>query len=383
MLDLAPWLTPIDGENPSGADLRNDSRFLALELAMQPRYDVVRDERNNPIAQTPVPVDWGAVLAQAEALGGETRDLRLLVIVTRALFNDRGPEGLADGLRLLARTVESHWETLHPAMRPAATPREGAVRRINALQQLQNLDDGLLGDLQQRQAFALRGFEPVSGWDLERGTIDARTALIDGAAALNDEERAEFIQRHEALVDRVRVACLALADQDPGELAALAEGTRAALAALGELEAGLAAREVEIALTDLRRALTRILATLDRARPAAAPPAQEEEAVVDAVAAEASVEPAAVAPAARAAAPAAFPARLASRAEVILCIDRIIEFYDRTEPASPVPFLARRMRRMVPMDFLELLADLAPSGVGEFRQLVGLGEADDSPEEQG
>ena len=40
--------------------------------------------------------------------------------------------------------------------------------------------------------------------------------------------------------------------------------------------------------------------------------------------------------------------------------DGIIEFYDRTEPASPVPYLARRMRRMVPMDFIELMADLAP-----------------------
>ena len=58
--------------------------------------------------------------------------------------------------------------------------------------------------------------------------------------------------------------------------------------------------------------------------------------------------------------------------EVMACLDRIIEFYDRTEPASPVPFLARRMRRMVPMDFLELMEDLAPSGLKEFRPLAGL-----------
>ena len=44
------------------------------------------------------------------------------------------------------------------------------------------------------------------------------------------------------------------------------------------------------------------------------------------------------------------------------CLARIIEFYDRTEPASPVPFLARRMLRMVPMDFLQLMEELAPSG---------------------
>ena len=68
------------------------------------------------------------------------------------------------------------------------------------------------------------------------------------------------------------------------------------------------------------------------------------------------------------------PDRLSSRAEVMVCLDRIIEFYDRTEPASPVPYLARRMRRMVPMDFLELMEDLAPSGLKEFRSLAGLSD---------
>ena len=68
------------------------------------------------------------------------------------------------------------------------------------------------------------------------------------------------------------------------------------------------------------------------------------------------------------------PDRLSTRAEVLTCLDRIIEFYDRTEPASPVPYLARRMRRMVPMDFLELMEDLAPSGLKEFRSLAGLSE---------
>ena len=55
-------------------------------------------------------------------------------------------------------------------------------------------------------------------------------------------------------------------------------------------------------------------------------------------------------------------------------LTRIIEFYDRTEPASPVPFLARRMLRMVPMDFLQLMEELAPSGIKEFRSLAGIGE---------
>ena len=42
-----------------------------------------------------MPVDWRAVLAKAEELRAHGRDLRLLVIVTRALANEDGLAGLA------------------------------------------------------------------------------------------------------------------------------------------------------------------------------------------------------------------------------------------------------------------------------------------------
>ena len=122
MLDLALWLNPIDGENPSGRDLRETREFDALGRLMQARVDIVRDERNNPVSKTLVPVDWAAVLQKADELRAHGRDLRLLVIVARALLNERGLDGLAEGLTLIARTVEAHWETLHPELRTAARP---------------------------------------------------------------------------------------------------------------------------------------------------------------------------------------------------------------------------------------------------------------------
>lgn len=66
------------------------------------------------------------------------------------------------------------------------------------------------------------------------------------------------------------------------------------------------------------------------------------------------------------------PDRIASRDDVVKCLDLVVAFYDRTEPSSPIPHLARRVRRMVHMDFVELMEDLAPSGLKEFRLLAGV-----------
>jgi type VI secretion system protein ImpA len=160
VVDLALWLNPLNGENPSGEDLRNDPRFHELERLIEPQVDVVHDERNRPSSQVSIPVDWATVIDKAEELRAQGRDLRLITLVTRAQANAQGLAGLAEGLTLIARTFDEHWETMHPALRPNASPRDAALRRINALLDLQNGQDGLLANLRQMTFFAPRGNRP-------------------------------------------------------------------------------------------------------------------------------------------------------------------------------------------------------------------------------
>jgi type VI secretion system protein ImpA len=86
------------------------------------------------------------------------------------------------------------------------------------------------------------------------------------------------------------------------------------------------------------------------------------------------------APAATLAPAAALPGQINSRDEVVKCLDLVVSFYDRTEPSSPIPHLARRVRKMVHMDFVELMEDLAPSGLKEFRLLAGLSDGKKPPQ---
>lgn len=348
MLDLAPWLTPIDGENPCGSDLLYDEDFAALVQRLKAQADLSDASTDGTVSRNAMPVDWATVLADADVLRTRGHDLRLLVIVARALVNQRGFEGLADGLTLISRMAEEHWDTLHPT-----SPQ----RRISSLGMLED-KHGLLGDLRKRNVLNARSFGSFSVQDLERSAVD----IGEATRGMSDKDRAAFASEHEQLVAATGAACAFVAEHFPDEIEAVASDLRSASGALQQLLNGVSGRlGPAFKLSDLERCLSRMSLVLGRVAKSAAPAAPEE-----------SHEVGAVLPTA---APAAgLSPRISSREEVMACLSRIIEFYDRTEPASPVPFLARRMLRMVPMDFLELMEELAPSGIKEFRALAGIDE---------
>ena len=80
--------------------------------------------------------------------------------------------------------------------------------------------------------------------------------------------------------------------------------------------------------------------------------------------------------AARAPAPASAPGEIATREQVIESLDRICRYYDQFEPASPLPFLLRRARRLVGRNFLEVMSDLAPDSLNQVRLATGVEPAD-------
>ncbi len=377
MFDPQPWLTPIEGNNPSGVDLRNDLKFHEIERLMLPKIEISRDDKNNAVAQTPVPIDWSNILAMAGELSKTGRDLRLLVMVTRALANDDGFNGLSAGFNLIAASAESYWETMHPELRASSSPRDAALRRLNALAQLQNESDGLLNDIAGTAFFTPRGLSPVTGHDLEMAMLDSATMLREAASGLNDKEKTALTASHESLIHRVKQSCKAFNDEAPADMETLRKTAADAVTALDNLESILGLKlggdGSVLVLPSLSRFLTRVKSTLQatfapvdtQAPQTISPPVTNVTSQTASVALASTPQPSGGA---------AIPERLNSRGDVEKLLDLIIDFYDRTEPSSPIPHLARRMRRMVPMDFLELMQEMAPSGLKEFKSVAGVAE---------
>ncbi|MGP6219195.1 ImpA family type VI secretion system protein, partial [Pseudomonas paraeruginosa] len=73
---------------------------------------------------------------------------------------------------------------------------------------------------------------------------------------------------------------------------------------------------------------------------------------------------------------AAVPAARASgeignREDVLRQLDRLLEYYVRHEPSSPVPVLLKRAKTLVTADFAEIVRNLIPDGITQFETLRG------------
>ena len=53
-------------------------------------------------------------------------------------------------------------------------------------------------------------------------------------------------------------------------------------------------------------------------------------------------------------------------------IDRLIAYYTRAEPSSPVPILLERAKRLVGADFVSIIKDMAPDGKDNVYLIGGI-----------
>ncbi len=371
-MNIDAFLSPIDGSTPSGEELRNDPRFHEIERHIEPASRESRTDKDGNVSPTS-DVDWSAILTAAEDLAGSGRDLRLLIVVCRAMANTAGFAGLADGLKMLTNSLEEYWDSIHPELRERDDRAQAALRRINALKQLENDDHGLLGDLKMGVVLSPRGVGPVTGEDLAMGRLSEFEFMNQIASGLGKSEKEALTTHHHARVARVKTACRVLVAEELERANNLskavvdADQARVALQAKFNELAGLT-NGVGLDFRELEKFLSRVQGTLDAAL--------EENTGTDDGDADmpANADPSPTHAAATISNPlGAIPGAVNSRGDVEKCLDMIIAFYEHTEPSSPIPHLARRMRKMVPMDFVQLMEEIAPAGMKEFRNVAGTG----------
>jgi type VI secretion system protein ImpA len=109
----ADLLTPIPGQNPSGADLRYDPTYDKIKEARREDADLPQGAWQT-VRKT---ADYGLVVKLAgDVLATRSKDLQLAAWLTEALLRREGFAGLRDGLALIRAMLAQFWDTLYPEL---------------------------------------------------------------------------------------------------------------------------------------------------------------------------------------------------------------------------------------------------------------------------
>ena len=339
IVDVDVLLEDLEEATPCGPNLEYDPAFMELEQTALGKPEVQYGDTIVPA----VPPEWKQVKKQALDLLARSRDLRVAMPLVRALLALHAMPGFADGVRLLERLVEERWDSVHPELDP--DDDNDPTLRINSLTQLTD-PATILRDLRETAFVMLPGLGPLTLRVLDQASGDA--PVPEGQSALTSESI-------EA----------ALADVSDDAMQAATAAVNGALESVVNLEAALvrhvgSAQALNLdALTRQLRRMADLLASRAQAAPDVAPDAPLD---VDG----GPEQGAAAAPRA-----AAITGDVASRADVIRMIDKILAYYQRYEPSSPVPMLLERAKRLAPMSFMEVMENLAPDSLQQLYVIRG------------
>jgi type VI secretion system protein ImpA len=352
--DANMLIADITADQPTGPNLEFDPDFGALDRAAQGKPE---QQFGSTIIPAEEP-DWKDVAAQATALLERSRDLRVLAHLAVARLHLEGLPAFAEVLAATAGLLAARWADVHPQLDPEddndPTLRANALLRVAhpgwVLRHLRTLPlarSARVGQFSWRDAA------------IATGTIEVE----DGAEKPNETTiRAAFQDSDPARLGALNAAALKAAE------AATAIG--AAFDSNAGYGNGPAFDDLIKLLHDISHTILRYAVLDTDATPDAAEP-ETDTAVAATAAADPHLSAAPATAAPRRGVAAAWPTEITSREDALRLLDLVCRYYRRYEPSSPLPLLIERARRLAEKDFLEILRDLAPDGVGQAQAIIG------------
>ncbi|WP_299287455.1 type VI secretion system protein TssA [uncultured Tateyamaria sp.] len=346
-MDVETLLQSHGEDVPSGEDLEYDPAFMELEIAAQPGEE---RQAGDEIIAAEDP-DYKDVAEKAAAIMERSHDLRAGVFMAEAQLRLTGYVGFAKAIAYIAGCLDQYWDTCHPQL--DADDDDDPTMRVNAVLSL--TDDGRI----------LRG---VRRAPLTKSRTFGGISLRDIAVAEGESTPAADMEN---IPDSGQVAA-AFQDTDEDDLREIAEATAQAYADVQAIDA-LFDDKTPGRGPDLDPLLKLLKQANARLQSAGAGAADGDAADGDDAAATdgAPMGGGAIAGGGGAV------GGINSPNDVQNALDRIIGYYERHEPSSPLPILLMRAKKLVNADFLTIVKNMAPEGVDNVNLIGGIEEDDD------
>jgi len=368
-LALEHYLKEIAPDSPCGENLETDSVFISLEQE-------AKGTPERQIGDSIVPAkdpDWKKVRDLAFSLLERSRDIQVAIHLTCALVHTDGFNGLDNALTLIHEYLQKYWDDVYPRPDPED---DYPVLRMNTLSTLNDYN---------------RIIDPLINIPLTISTL--------GNFSWNQIESSK--NKVDALSHMTQEA-YSKRDFDKNSAATLEEAKKMAYDELTSIEAAFSSTNIE-SLKSLEKTIKhaleqaeRIVATTsDKAGSENAPDISrlivllkslqnflnEKIKQIEAIALEQSTSEAEIADQTGTGFTKESVAKvkttgIQTRQDVISEIDEICKYFEHYEPSSPVPFLLQRAKKLLSMNFMEILQDLTPDAVSQAEKICGTQKQD-------
>lgn len=335
-MNIEEFLAPISPDKPCGENLEYDADFQIMNQSSQGKAEQQFGKTIIPAE----PADWNTVEKFATSLLTRTKDLRVLLALTHAWTRRHGLAGYADGLLLVQEAIARYWEPLYPLLEDNGETDQ--FYRIHALAGLSDKSDLTVA---VRNASLLR-----SNGD-EISLRDAQ-ALLDGSKT----GCPDYPGGRPRLIDE-----LACGDQ-PGTSAVIVINLR--LRAIRNLltgylgESGVPEMEQLLKTVGLVAGacqVTDITKLLPKCEVQAEEHAEPQPLATQAV--QQVIDWRSV--------------QVTTLADAQLMLEKAKQYFAQYEPSHPAPLMIERVQRLLDLNFMDIIRELAPDGVNQLENIFG------------
>ncbi len=322
-LQLEKLATPVSPELPCGASLEDTSELAAFDA--QRIFGLLVAPKDEP--------DWRDLRNRSLAVLAQSRDIRVLAHLTAAALRTHTLAETLGVFPLLHTWLTHHFDAVYPVLEEDAIARRNAlncfadrVAIVDPLRRLPILTHAQVGPLSLRDIDIATGVQPNP-----------------------DPESSPHVESEIAT---------ALQEADAQALSRLAERATSAWQSLNAVQDLMRDKCGEASVPNFDA----IKVQVERIRRFISPRILDMADAGDTAPASAD---------APASAPSSMPSAIKSRREAVQAMDAVANYFRNNEPNSPVPLLLERAKRWVSMDFLAVLADIAPDALEQARRVTG------------
>ena len=346
-LQIDGLLSPISDDSPCGPYVHTTGElytdFNALEQSAQGKPEQVMGDAVIPAIEP----NWGKVQDVALSLLKRTKDLSVSCYLAQSELNKRGFLGLLDGLCFVNSLLTKYWDSVHPCL--MIDDDDDPDYRINAVAYLasdmfrQDLANAILVESRAVGRFSLKDYRMATG-EIEARSNDGGQGCPDIGlinAAFMDVPLEELQVLRDAVAESI-------------------ENAEQIYQIFVEKLSVSLTPSIEPLIKDLGDAL-KVYENILSERGVSVSLEQENSHIdeVDADSGNTSVKVA---------------GEVNSREDVLKHIDKICKYYDKNEPSSPVPLVLNRAKKLVTMDFMEIIKDMSPDSIQSIMNLAGINE---------